>query len=146
MDAPHATVTSAFRRGVLSPPYFGVDEVTFDKTGSPVPFGVGCYHPCARTHQRNPCWNGVTSAFRRGVLSPQVSFKIASHKRGVTSAFRRGVLSPRANCRETVHCVWRLSPVPFGVGCYHPSTMLFDNSLRKWCHQCLSAWGAFTPT
>ena len=188
-------VTSAFRRGVLSPPWGKWKNFPF-VIESPVPFGVGCYHPVgtgSKTKFGSPChqclsaWGAitpmfqtwmlskhapVTSAFRRGVLSPQKARTALDWEVDVTSAFRRGVLSPRLLCYQKMQSAgmqvtsafrrgvlsppWsnspeqlttpRVSPVPFGVGCYHPSLDIEASNLFKFLgHQCLSAWGAITP-
>ena len=114
-------VTSAFRRGVLSPQLFALSP---RQPGllSPVPFGVGCYHPDEVLIMGETGTGKVTSAFRRGVLSPHNMSSLARQfaRWGVTSAFRRGVLSPRSHYGQ---CVWL-------------------DGVR---HQCLSAWGAITP-
>ncbi len=113
---------------------------------SPVPFGVGCYHPRATQERDKRSTQQVTSAFRRGVLSPQGREVPSKYPHGseVTSAFRRGVLSPRPPVPQIPSSdPW--SPVPFGVGCYHPTYPNTSDGVRRFRHQCLSAWGAITP-
>ena len=87
---------------------------------SPVPFGVGCSHPFIENG--STFWMiGVTSAFRRGVLSPLGSCTCNGDTSvKVTSAFRRGVLSPHNAELLKVLQFLGVSPVPFGVGCSHP--------------------------
>ena len=168
---------------MLSPVPFGVgcyhpikickmDDV-WRLEASPVPFGVGCYHPVAIIIPHNVTEGGVTSAFRRGVLSPPRPGLTTNRKwascHQCLSAW--GAITPsrlrlksRRSLRLRHQCLsaWGaitptirrlvaarrlpVSPVPFGVGCYHPWVLTQSRvSVRRLCHQCLSAWGAITP-
>ena len=63
---------------------------------SPVPFGVGCYHP-----------NWRKSRIPHVVNASPVPFGV-------------GCYHPKAANEKTLAWVAQESPVPFGVGCYHP--------------------------
>ena len=164
-------VTSAFRRGVLSPRLNLCTTRLWKMWRSPVPFGVGCYHPFGRNarsetglpcHQCLSAWGAitpmcrknhslrdcrqVTSAFRRGVLSPLSAkmWHIWRHMR-VTSAFRRGVLSPQHKSRKR-HGWHILVTSAFRRGVLSPPAVTIESDVYGVSrHQCLSAWGAITP-
>ncbi len=114
-------VTSAFRRGVLSPPSLRVATSDPLDIQSPVPFGVGCSHPIL-TYVKNQLSTNPASPVPFGVG--------CSHPVGVVTC-QRIVTSESHQCLSA----WgALTPISESVLKYSPK-----------CHQCLSAWGALTP-
>ncbi len=138
---------------------------------SPVPFGVGCYHPVVVEGEVVFLPPPSPVPFGVGCYHPRRSKAIRLAKRPCHQCLSAwGAITPTTG-RMRAHISSGMSPVPFGVGCYHPIpsrgsvvrhlagvTSAFRRGvlsphefLNGWsgpaitCHQCLSAWGAITP-